>query len=72
MQLVTLKSQPYKLQKQSYAAAVQGSNPTTNQESATNHSSINQAPPVSQDALRNVVSSVINEEKKKQKCIGLT
>ena len=63
-QLVTLKSQLDKLQKQSYAAAVQGSNPTTNQETGTNHSSINLAPPAtSQDALRNAVPSVINEEK---------
>ena len=47
MQPVALKSQLNKLQKQSYAAAVQSSNSTTNPKTGKNHSSINQAPPAS-------------------------
>ena len=64
-QLVTLKNQLDKLQEQLYAAAVQGLNPTTNPETTTNHSSINQAPLDNQNSLRNALSFVIDEEKEK-------
>ena len=62
-----LKNELDKLQNQSYATGVQGSNPTTNPEIGNNYFSINQVPPASEDALRNAASSVINEENEKQK-----
>jgi len=55
------------LHKQSYAAAVQPLT-STNLEAVANHPTTNLAQPPSPDALRNAVSSVINEEKEKQKC----
>ena len=58
------------LHKQSYAASVQSSSPTT-QEAPATHSSTSSSshshPTPSPHALRDVVSSVINEEKDKQK-----
>ena len=62
-QIKTITTSMNDLHKQSYAAAVQPLT-STNLEAVATHPTINPANP---DALRNAVSSVINEEKDKQK-----
>jgi len=65
-QMKTITTSLNHLHKQSYAAAVQPLT-STNLEAVPNHPTTNLAQPPSLDALRNAVSSVINEEKEKQK-----
>jgi len=69
-QIKTISNSMKDLHKKSYTAAVQSSDfqPPTAQEDAAIPSNFSQSQPPTSDALRNAVSSVINEEKEKQKC----